>query len=234
MVHFMAYRATEKTRSKKADTRKRILEECYQLVRKQGFRGVSVTKVAERADIATGSIYRHFPSKADLVAEIFRYCTQHEVEAVARAASSTEKPTENLRAAVEQFCIRAINGRRLAWALIAEPVDPQVEKERLAYRYAYTEIFEDLITEGIERSEFMAQNPTLTASAIVGVLGEVLLEPLGRGDIARDSAAVTGDATLPTGRFIEDIVRLIDRMVGANTEQQSNVVPVVALKRKQQ
>ena len=206
----MAYRATEKTQAKKAGTRQRILEECYKLVSQAGFRGVSVNAVAQRADIATGSIYRHFPSKADMVAEIFRFCTQHELQAVADAAGRTESPIENLHAAVNQFSQRAIKGRRLAYALIAEPVDPAVEKERLAYRYAYTEIFEDVIAEGVQTGDFVAQNPAITASAIVGLLGEVLLEPLGR----ENTGVTNRKKHLADTDYLASVTQLIDRMVG--------------------
>ena len=35
------------------------------------------------------------------------------------------------------FARRALRNPRLAWALIAEPVDPLVDAERLAYRERY-------------------------------------------------------------------------------------------------
>ncbi len=45
-----------------------------------------------------------------------------------------------IAAAVETFARRALRGRRLAWALIAEPVDPAVEAERLVFRRAYRDV----------------------------------------------------------------------------------------------
>lgn len=206
----MAYRATDKTRAKKADTRQRILEECYHLVSESGFRGVSVNEVAQRSNIATGSIYRHFPSKADLVAEIFRFCTSHELQAVAASANLTGSPEQRLQQAVMKFSQRAIQGRRLAYALIAEPVDPLVEKERLAYRYAYAEIFEDLIAEGIQGGVFVMQDAAMTASAIVGVLAEVLLEPLVREEIGGNA----NGKSRPAEEYISAIMQLVDRLVG--------------------
>ena len=77
-------------------------------------------------------IYRHFPNKSELVAEVFRYATEREVAAVAQACDGGETAADKLTAAVETFAQRALLGRRLAYALIAEPVDPRVEQERFA------------------------------------------------------------------------------------------------------
>ena len=44
-----------------------------------------------RAGVATGSVYRHFPSKAELFAEVFRRAAQREVDAVAGAAGGPER-----------------------------------------------------------------------------------------------------------------------------------------------
>ena len=55
---------------------------------------------------------------------------------------------------------------------------PRVEQERLRYRFAYAEIFEDVIALGIQRGEFVAQNCQITAAALVGMLAESLVGPL--------------------------------------------------------
>ncbi len=214
----MAYRETPRTRAKKAATRRRILDACYHLVGRGGFNAISVSRVAQSAHIATGSIYRHFPSKADLIAEVFRYCTEHEVEAVSAAATGSTLPPENLHAAVQTFCLRAIGNRRLAWALIAEPVAPMVEKARLDYRYAYTEIFQNLISEGVERGHFVDQNPALTASAVVGVLGEVLVRPLGSTSYEKEVGGRGSTGPEQADLLVREITRLIERLVGVRPD----------------
>src|SRR5881397_4082187 len=119
----MPYRTTERTEARRTATRERIVRAAHELVAGGGFGAASVAAVAERAGVATGSVYRHFSSKADLFAEVFRRAAQREVDAVAAAP--------DLASGVETFARRALAGRRLAWALLAEPVDPVVEAERL-------------------------------------------------------------------------------------------------------
>ena len=97
-----------------------------------------------------------------------------------RAAGETAGPraTDRLAAAVEAFARRALKGRRLAWALLAEPVDPAVEAERLVFRRAYAAVFEEVLRGGVAAGELPPQNVELTAAALVGALGEALVGPL--------------------------------------------------------
>jgi AcrR family transcriptional regulator len=184
----LAYRETEHTLAKKADTRLRLLKAARRLVQQGGFAAASASAVAKESGVAAGTIYSHFPNKSELVAEVFRYATEREVAAVAQACDeqtidSQEREcgkaaADKLTAAVETFAQRALLGRTLAYALIAEPVDPRVEQERLRYRFAYAEIFENVLALGIQRGEFVAQNCQITAAALVGLLAESLVGPL--------------------------------------------------------
>jgi AcrR family transcriptional regulator len=174
----MAYRATENTLAKKTAIRQRIVDEARAIVVSGGFSTVSMSVVAKRCGIAIGTIYRHFGSKAELLAQIFKYCTEHEVHMVARAAAEPGLVATRLQKACLVFGDRALHSQRLAYALIAEPVDPLVEQQRLIFRHAFGQIFEQLIIEGIASGELSALNPGISAAAIVGLLSEILVSPL--------------------------------------------------------
>src|SRR3954452_16200856 len=154
----MAYRTTERALARRTAVRERILHAALTIVAREGFGAAQVAAVAGEAGVATGTVYRHFTSKADLFAEVFRRAAQHEVDAV--------NATATLWIGVEPFAGRALAGRRLAWALLAEPVDPVVEAERLAFRRAYRDVFHRFVPD------------ELTAAALVGAIGEVLVGPL--------------------------------------------------------
>jgi AcrR family transcriptional regulator len=47
--------------------RERILDAAYELFSQRGIRAVGVNEVIERAGVATATLYRHFPSKEELV-----------------------------------------------------------------------------------------------------------------------------------------------------------------------
>jgi len=173
----VAYRATERTEARRIATRERIVAAAHELIAAGGYREAAVVAVAERAGVATGTVYRHFPSKSELFAEVFRRASQREVDAVAAAIAGG-----GVAAGVETFARRALRARRLAWALLAEPVDPAVEAERLAYRRAFRDAFAAALPDRIADRE-------LIAAALVGAIGEALAGPLSPTEPRRDEDA---------------------------------------------
>lgn len=174
----MAYRPTEKTQARKAALKQRLLDAALLLVSSGGFNSLTINAVAQQAGIATGAVYKHVDSKAELCAEVFRIATEKEVAAVKQSALREGAPAIRLLDTIESFAMRALRGRRLAYALIAEPVDALVDIERLRYRHAYAEIFKQLIDDGIRSGDFPPQQSAVSAAALVGVIAESLVGPL--------------------------------------------------------
>ncbi|MDP4547597.1 MAG: TetR/AcrR family transcriptional regulator [Marinobacter sp.] len=174
----MAYRETDKMRQRKAEARENILKCTSQCVAEKGFRSARITTIANLAGVATGTIYRHFESREDLFAEIFRLATQREVDKVAEALAVEGDAVHRLNNALCQFARRALKGPTRAWAMIAEPVDPKVEEERLLYRKAYASLFEQTIQEGIAEGSIPEQDARITSTCLVGAISESLVGPL--------------------------------------------------------
>src|SRR5688572_30453086 len=104
----MAYRATEKTEARRAATRERIATAALETVAEGGYASASVQGVAARAGVAVGTVYRHFPSKADLFAEVFRRASERELGVMAAVAAPDGRPAaERAGAATEAFSRRA-------------------------------------------------------------------------------------------------------------------------------
>jgi AcrR family transcriptional regulator len=85
--------------------RQRILNASYELFSQRGIRGVGVNEVIERAGVATATLYRHFPSKDELVLAFLEMREQRWtyglVEAEARKRGSD--PEERLLAIFDVF-----------------------------------------------------------------------------------------------------------------------------------
>ena len=174
----MAYRRTDRMAARLAGKRARILSAARDLVAESGWSGAQITRVAQRADVATGTVYRYWPSKADLCAEIVASVSAYEVGIVAAIADSDENSRDKLEAAIKAFARHALQGRRLAYAMIAEPVDPEVELVRLDYRAQLAHCFERILRGGIKRGEFSKHDAAVAAACIVGAFMEALVGPL--------------------------------------------------------
>src|SRR3954471_10879117 len=167
----MAYRATQRTQARLAATRERIVDAALAQVAEGGYRSASVQRVAGRAHVAVGTVYRHFPSKGDLFAEAFRRASQRELDVVVDVAARSDSARERVAAAVEAFCRRALAGPVLAYALIAEPVDPAVESERLRLRRGYRDAFASVLDDGVAAGALRPHDSGVAAAALVGALG---------------------------------------------------------------
>ena len=183
----MPYRPTDRTRARLAAARERIVDAALDQLAEGGYASASVVSVARRAGVATGTVYRHFPSKGDLFAEVFRRASQREVDVLRAMADRDEQVADRLAAWVEAFVRRALAEPTRAYALIAEPVDPAVEQERLTFRRAYADLFEGALRDGVSRREIVPLDARLTAAAIVGALAEALVGPLQRSDQGADA-----------------------------------------------
>jgi AcrR family transcriptional regulator len=174
----MVYRHTENATKRLADKRARILKAARDLVADGGWAAAQVDNVAARAGVATGTVYRHWAAKAELCAEIVALVSERELAVVTAVADGDGSPLEKLESAVRTFAARALRGRRLAYALIAEPVDPEVETVRLDYRAKLAHCFERILREGIMRGVFPRLDPAVAAACIVGAYMEALVGPL--------------------------------------------------------
>jgi len=89
------------TRQEAAETghsaRERILDAAYELFSRRGIQAVGVNEVTERAGVATATLYRHFPSKDELVLAFLDLREQRwtkdiiEAEAMRRGSNPEER-----------------------------------------------------------------------------------------------------------------------------------------------
>jgi AcrR family transcriptional regulator len=174
----MPYRQTDNVARKLAARHEAILAAAGEAAAEGGMAAVQMAPVAQRAGIAAGTVYRYFPSKADLVAALVAALSEREMTALETAATAAPGPLSALAAAITTFAARALARRRLAFALIAEPVEPEVEAARAFYRRALAAEFEELIRKALAGGHLPAQDAALAAAAMVGVLIEGLIGPL--------------------------------------------------------
>src|SRR5581483_9139430 len=123
----MAYRRSPLMQERLANNRDRILLAARRLVARGGFREASMSAVAAVSGLSTGALYRYFPSKAGLFVELLTQAVEREIGLLQLIAHRAEPARNRLAAAVRSYAGRALQGPHLAYAFIAEPVDPEVE-----------------------------------------------------------------------------------------------------------
>jgi AcrR family transcriptional regulator len=193
----MPYRRTENVVRRLAEREEAILAAATTIAAEGGMAAVQIAAVAARAGIAAGTVYRYFPSKTELIAELVAAVAGRELAAMAAAANAAPGPLSALAAAIASFAARTLNERRLAWAVIGEPVDAQVDAMRLDFRQSLAAELERRIKTAIAGRHLPDQDAGIAAPAIVGALMEGLLGPLAPTPIDRAAArAAVQTATL--------------------------------------
>jgi len=197
-------------------TRARLVAAARALLEEGGYGAASVQAIADRAGVAAGAMYRYFPSKAALFVEVFRDAARRDLAAVDEAAVA-DGCIERLEAAVAAHARGALRHRRLAWALLHEPVDAAVDAERLVYRRTYCRHMAALLRQAIAAGEIPEQNVEFTAAALVGAIAEALVGPLSpvAGQVASE------------GEIIATLVRFCRRSIGAPDAATLRRVPRV-------
>jgi AcrR family transcriptional regulator len=194
----MAYRRTERTEARLADVRERIVSAALAQVAEGGYASASVQAVATRAGVATGSVYRHFPSKAELFGEVFRRQATQELGVLEEIATHDSPALERLAEATEALARRALASPTLAYAQIAEPVEQEVEAERLVLRRGYRDALARILRDGVERGELEPHDTQTYGAAILGAISEALVGPLGARQ--HSEALVASLVQFTTGR----------------------------------
>ncbi len=190
-----------------APTRERLMDAAFELIREGGYAGASVGAIAERAGLSAGALYRHFPSKVDLVCALFQRVADQQLGLMRHAGDEAGGWLDRLDAVLRTYAQQSLAERTLSWALVYEPVDPLLDAERLAARRRYKDELADLISRAIEAGELPEQDPAVAADAVVGALAEALLNPVS-----------PGGSTIDDEILVESVISICRRALGAERE----------------
>ena len=174
----MAYRRTERVIARLAARHEAIVAAARALAGEKGMSAVQIVPVAERAGIASGTVYRYFPSKEDLVAALVAATAEQEIAAIRGAVTAAPGPLSALAGRHPGLCRTcaprsparrgdARRTRRRGCGGRAPGLSPALAEE-LAGR----------IRTAIETGHLPDQDTTFAAAAVIGAVVEGLVGEL--------------------------------------------------------
>ena len=116
----MAYRKTEKVLSKIAATRSLIIACSIDIIAADGLDALTTRALAERAEIAIGSVYLHFADTNELIVAVATELRTRDIEAM-HAASADKRPIPTLIAGISMLAHIAATKYRLMSAISLMP-----------------------------------------------------------------------------------------------------------------
>jgi AcrR family transcriptional regulator len=224
----MVYRRTHQVVKRLAARRTAILNAARDAAADGGMAAVQIAPVATRANVAAGTVYRYFPSKADLISELIADVSRAELSAIRRAADAAPGPSSALAAAVTTVAVHVVSNRKLAWGILAEPVDVDVTESRMASRREIAAEMELRIDAAMQAGHLPAQDTALAATALIGALHESLVGPLAPNDL--DDPIKLRDAVQTITLFALRAVGVLDARARGLVVQA--VMPALPAKRE--
>ncbi|MCL2716277.1 MAG: TetR/AcrR family transcriptional regulator [Alphaproteobacteria bacterium] len=220
----MVYRRTHQVVKRLEARRSAILAAAREAAAEGGMMAVQIAPVALRASVAAGTVYRYFPSKAELIAELIAEVSRDELAAIRQAADAAPGPSSALAAAIITVAVHTLSQRKLAWSVLAEPVDVDISASRLASRRAIAGEIASRIADAVSAGHLPVQDATLGATALLGALYEALVGPLANDYVDQD--------TVRTREVVQAVTLLALRAVGVMDARarglvvQQEVLPV--------
>ncbi len=149
----MAYESGRAER--KARSRRQIMDAARDVFFRDGFMSANLDEVAERANVAKGTLYRHFESKADLYVAILvengNAFTDRMREAVNSASSGLEE-IERIGLFYYEYWVRNPEYFQIFWAIDNQAVIGELPDEVLETISALWEQNLQILSEALKRA----------------------------------------------------------------------------------
>lgn len=163
-----------KTAKKKAEVPRRdelILKSAARAFREYGYPATSMQRIADAAGLQKASLYHHFPSKDDILAQIVEAGSQLLVQPLEVIAAGPEDPPTRLKRAIENhvrvFCAHTDE----EWVLLYEArhFGKPLEKQLRPIRERYQVLFREIIEAGMASGHFKERNSIVATNAVLGM-----------------------------------------------------------------
>jgi TetR/AcrR family transcriptional regulator, cholesterol catabolism regulator len=166
--------------------RQQILDTATSVFAEKGIVAATVRDISERAGILSGSLYHHFASKEEMIAEILAPVIKAQVEEFDRIVARLDDPTEILRQIIASELAQSASNPGVA--RILQQDEHHIRNftgldEVVTHRRAIRARVESIISRGIDAGQFRPDcDPRVATMAVFNVtLGaHRQLKPLGQ------------------------------------------------------
>ncbi|ENU39112.1 TetR/AcrR family transcriptional regulator [Acinetobacter johnsonii] len=174
----MSYKRSSLMQERMEQNREAILKSARELIAQGGIKDAQIQAIAERAGVSSGLVYRYFDNKSQVLIEVLSEAIQHEVKILNHIAESELSSKQKLDKAVTTFVKRAMNSPQLAYSLMFEPVDAELEHERFRSKQLIKQSIKEILAAGKINGEFGFEDLNTAALCVVGAMTFVVIEPL--------------------------------------------------------
>ncbi len=158
--------------------RKEISEAAARVFNRRGFRGTTISAVAEELSIDRASLYYYISSKEELFDELVREVSEDNVAMARKIQSSQQSPPEKLRELILELMRAYARSYPLLYIYIRENLGDVADQRSNWARYMkqinrdYDNAVISIIEEGYQDGSFQdVGDPKIVAYGIIGMVG---------------------------------------------------------------
>jgi AcrR family transcriptional regulator len=175
------------------ETQEKILAAAWDVAQERGFHRISLSEVANRADVAVGNVSYHFGSRRELVRSLMRSVADRVMEHVISPTAGGRDYFERAEAGLRGYL--DFVHRHPAYVRMVEQVRHHRPEIHLHYLGAWLELHQSAIRQGIDEGTLRSMSDgeiATTARFIIGVSYSLdqMIESLDGNDYPGDDVVV--------------------------------------------
>ena len=155
-----------------------IVKAAYRVLGASPERSTSVQDILDEARLSTRAFYRHFHSKDELIASMYRTASRRVTEELAAAANSAAGPVEAFTAWVDGLLAVAYSPKRAAQARVLSSTEALTSKGIASVRIegedANIAVLVDILENGQRSGVFPRTEPLEDAHAVSSVVNRLV------------------------------------------------------------
>jgi AcrR family transcriptional regulator len=167
--------ASSRRERRKRETRQRIRQAAAALFAEQGYEETKIADICARADVAHQTFFNHFPSKSDLLAELFRAGMEYVWETLELALREGRDTRERLRHFFGGLMGAAVDlgprHREVVAAILAATADARRGEDGRRLSEAFSTLVERGRAEG---DVTLRYDPAVLSPLVEGALGALV------------------------------------------------------------
>ena len=190
----------------------RIRQAAIALFRERGYHGTSVRDLARAVDMETASLYYHYPSKHDILVDLFNCTMADLIAGVEKAIGNETGAEQRLRAAVRFHVNFHVARQDEAFISHSElrALDEASLERVVTQRDQYEKVLRALLTAGVKEGCFEIADVGVTATAI-------LMMCSGVSDWFRRRGRLSGSSV--AGHYADLVLRMVTRPAPSGTSR---------------
>jgi AcrR family transcriptional regulator len=170
-----ATKRNKKARRPLSPRRREVLDEAARLFTERGYGGTSMDDVANAVELTKGTLYHHFPGKAEILVEVydeaadFVLANTHEVPADTPAPEAVRLLVRSVLELIEQRRNQVVLfHQEMPWV---EQWLPAADARRVRHKMReYIDYVESVIKRGVSAGDFEKVDVHATAQTLIGMV----------------------------------------------------------------